>query len=361
MPLSNRSSAIYSETWISIYAEFLNQAKLAVKFVVILIAVLTILGNSLVLFATWKEKILHQSNKYFIAWLAFADLLVGIIVGPLSLKYKFFPEWRIQFSMSIHLCRFVAWMDAFPFAASIYSLTFISFDRYLKISKPLQYKSRMTTSKSLKIIFIIWFISTVIATYVAIPYSGSSKNDLVVGFFCPVDRERIEGYEIIVAITAFFVPTTVILVMYAFTFMVIRKRQKKMRNGQLGEILSNQSQKKVFLQDIKVIRMLFIVVGVFILCWCPHFIYLLVRKYHLKFIIDRINMSSSFWRNLHIIESVILILPYFNSLCNPIIYGCLDQTYKKAFKNLFHRMMCRTSLRRQQPPDEIELRRIKST
>ena len=295
MTFSNDTITIYNETWIPVYVEFLDQAaKSAVKFVVIFIAVLTILGNSLVLFTTWKEKSLHQPNKYFIACLAFADLLVGIIVGPLSLKYKLFPDWRFRFSTYIHLCRFIAWVDAFAFTASIYSLTFISFDRYLKISKPLQYKSRMTTSKSLKIIITIWFISTVIATYVAIPYSGSSKSDWVVGFFCPVDRKRIEGFEIIVAVTAFFVPTTVILVMYAFIFMVVRKRQKMLRNGQLGEIFNDQSQKSVFLQDLKVIRMLLVVVGVFILCWCPFFIYLLLRKYHPKFIINETNVSQSY-------------------------------------------------------------------
>ena len=360
MSLLNNTTT-YNETSISIILQFFDQAKSAVKFVVIFIAVLTILGNSLVLFATWREKSLHQPNKYFIACLAFADLLVGIIVGPLSFEYKIFPDVRITSLMSVHLCRFITWMDAFTLTASIYSLTFISFDRYLKISKPLQYKSRMTTSKSLKIIITVWFISTVIATYVAIPYSGSSKNDWVVGFICPVDRKRIEGFEIIVAVTAFFVLTIVILVMYAFIFMVIRKRQKNMRNGQLGEILRNQNKKTVFLQDIKVIIMLFIVVGAFILCWGPHFIYALLRKYHPDFFIHWNNTSQNYWRSFYIKESVISTLPYFNSLCNPIIYGCLDQTYKKAFKNLFHRMMCRTNSRRHQPPDEIQLRRIRIT
>ena len=219
---------------------------------------------------TWRERSLHQPSRHLIACLAFADLLVGIVVEPLR-KYKLDVDDQTQLSMSIHLCRFVAWIDAFTLAASIYSLTFISFDRYLKISQPLQYKSKMTTSRSLKIILIIWLISTAIATYVATPYTGSNEDLLTPGFFCPVDRERTKEFRISVAVTA-----VIILIMYALIFMVIHKRQKMLRNGELGKTLYNQSQRTVLFQDLKVIRMPLAVVGVFILCWCPFFCYLLL-------------------------------------------------------------------------------------
>ena len=68
----------------------------------------------------------------------------------------------------------MVWIDTLALTASVYTLMFIIFDRYLKISKPLQYRSRMTTTKSLKIIFIIWLISTAFATYAATPDSGSN-------------------------------------------------------------------------------------------------------------------------------------------------------------------------------------------
>ena len=130
--------------------EFLKQFVQAVKILLILISILIILGNTLVLLATWKERSLHQPNKYFIACLAVADLLVGIFIGPVV--YKFSPDSGSR--RNIHFCRFMVWIDTLALTASICSLMFIGFDRYLKISKPLQYRSRMTTSKSLKIIFI---------------------------------------------------------------------------------------------------------------------------------------------------------------------------------------------------------------
>ncbi|CAB4036242.1 Dopamine receptor 2, partial [Paramuricea clavata] len=55
---------------------FLHQLDLAEKNILIIFAICTILGNTLVLVATWRERSLHEPNKYFIACLAVADLLV---------------------------------------------------------------------------------------------------------------------------------------------------------------------------------------------------------------------------------------------------------------------------------------------
>ena len=79
---------------------------------------------------------LHEPNIYFIACPAVANFLVGIVICPLTL-YEHFEKCGIS---SIHLCRFWNWIDVVE-TVSIYTLTFISFDRYLKISKPFKYNS----------------------------------------------------------------------------------------------------------------------------------------------------------------------------------------------------------------------------
>jgi hypothetical protein len=183
LKLSNNTSAMYNDKsqtetsgWMDSdlinFRGLVDQLNLAQEIMYIFLAIFTILANTLVLVATWRERSLHQPNKYFISCLAVADLLVGMILAPLKV-YILNLGIESFGSMSIHLCRFMTWIDSFALAASIYTLTFIGFDRYLKISKPLQYKSRITTSKSLKIIFIIWLISTGFATYAATPHSGS--------------------------------------------------------------------------------------------------------------------------------------------------------------------------------------------
>ena len=104
---------------------------------------------------------------------------------------------------------------------------------------------------------------------------------------------------------------------------------------------------------------LLIVVGVFILCWGAFFINTLLSGWYnhpnLYDINSRSLLSYTGVGTEETAELVIVTLPYFNSLCNPVIYAFLDQTYREVFKSLFRRMMCRTSTRIRRPPNEIDL------
>ena len=324
---------------------FLERLDLSVRVILILIIIFAILGNAMVLVATWRERSLHEPNKYFVACLAVADLLVGMILVPLRL-YQLVNKENGGIT-SIHLCRFYIWLDVFLETASIYTLTFISFDRYLKISQPLQYKSRMTTSTLLKIIFIIWLIAATCATLAMFPYADSPG--ISTGVRC-IFINRI--FHTFGAISVFFLPTAVMLVMYTLIFLVAHKRQKMLRNGELGQTSNNLKQRNALLRDLKVIRMLLVVVGVFIFCWGPFFIRLMIYYYNpsVLSLSDSRTLSDIYLKTILRRIVTILALPILNSIFNPLIYACLDQKYKEAFKHLFQRMMCRPSSRRRERP-----------
>ena len=186
----NQSNEIWSNSDRMKYYEdyeFPDQLLLALKILYTLISILIITGNTLVLLVTWTDRSLHQPNKYFVACLAVADLLVGTFIGP-AIVYGLSVDYKSLHDMSIHMCRFMMLIDTLAITASVLILTFISYDRYLKISKPLKYRSRMTTSKSFKIIFIIWFMSTASATYSATPDSGLNGILISARFHCRADN-----------------------------------------------------------------------------------------------------------------------------------------------------------------------------
>ncbi|XP_028399990.1 beta-1 adrenergic receptor-like [Dendronephthya gigantea] len=334
---------------------FREQLILTEKIILIIVAICAILGNTFVLVATWRERSLHQPNKYFIACLAVADLVVGIFVAPMTAnELNFVHESRD--AKPTHTCRFMVWLDTFALTASFYILTVISFDRYLKISKPLHYRSRMTTFKLLKIISCIVLISSVYASYNASSHSGSwGILDTGTGF-CS-DAAKIDkvgkGFFTFFIIMAFFLPTIFTLAMYVRIFFIARKRQKMFRSGQLRQNSNNKNRENAFLQNMKVIRMQWAVMGVFILCWSPGFIWMLVSLYYPHLIDYDNNLQKE---NIDIFHVISNTLPIFNSLCNPVIYAWLDQTYRKAFKHLFKKIMCRPDARRHPPIVPIELR-----
>ena len=71
------------------------------------------MGNTLVLLVIWKERKIHQPNKYFIACLAVADLLVGMFIGPVKV-YRLNLDYKSRLAdISTHFCRFMHGVDRY--------------------------------------------------------------------------------------------------------------------------------------------------------------------------------------------------------------------------------------------------------
>ena len=285
-----------------------------------IIMILAILGNSMVLAATWIERYLHQPSKYFIVCLAVADLLVGIVCCPLSLYQQLNPNGM----SSIHLCRFFIWIDVATETASIYTLTFISFDRYLKISKPFKYNLLMTTSKSFIVVCVVWFVATVWATLGMFPYGG--KRGVHIDPIMRCVNDNMIYYTASVAF-AFFVPVIITLVMYVRVLCIAHKRRRMAQDGDLCQTNTVRNRRATFYEDLKNIRMLVFVMGTFVVCWGSFFILMVLRYHYPGF-----NFKNE-WATM-----IILMLPWSNSMCNPIIYACFDRKYREAFKRLYRRV-----------------------
>ncbi|XP_046845938.1 beta-1 adrenergic receptor-like [Xenia sp. Carnegie-2017] len=287
----------------------------------------TVFGNTLVLLTTWKDKRLHQPNKYFIACLAVADLLVGLFVVPVRL--------HMQLNMAdvqpLSLCQFWMLVDGFCEAASIVTLTVISVDRYFKISYPFKYRTWMDTSKSRIIIANIWLISFV-AGVISKAYFGCRNENPV--------------YLTVISVLFFFFPSITIILMYTFIFYIVHKKRKMERKGKLGQshaASQDNSRGQVLMQELKTLRMLSLVVFSFILCWGPNFSLLLISLYTPEYLSSLTQMQKAVIHNLFVV-----ILPSFNSICNPIIYACCDRKYNKAFKQFLANNMFSDFFSRQQ-------------
>ena len=312
-----------------------NSTWLATTIVLFLMIIAIIFGNVLVLVTTWLDKRLHNPSKYFVACLAFADLLVGVFSVPIRL-HLYLTDLTIL--VPINLCRFWTWIDTCCEVASIVTLTIISIDRFYKIGHPFQYRSQMLTSKSVLIITIIWLISGLHATLGLFSYDDSRGVIALAGKGCITDN------KIFITVTAaifFFLPLLILFIMYALIFHVAHTQHKRNRKGKLGRTMSSRSKNpgnKEIYQEVKTAKILLLVVSAFTVCWAPLFTIFLISSYRPDY------MPTSTHANQILGTIFIVILPSFNSLCNPIIYACFDREYNSAFKQLFHRIfMCKNS------------------
>ena len=122
------------------------------------LALATITGNLLVLLAIFlnPNHDLRSPFNYFVANLAGADLFVGIVVDPLAIVYHFSEGLYGKYPVSlnyIHIPYFIA------STASVLSLAALTLDRYLAITSPLSYRTKLNPKRALFVSMGIWAFS----------------------------------------------------------------------------------------------------------------------------------------------------------------------------------------------------------
>ena len=187
--------------------------------------------------------------------------------------------------------------------------------------------------------------------YAATPNSGSKGFIAGSGSVCrSVDISKQKRFYTFLSVSVIFLPAIVMLIMYTLIFVVAHKRQKSCELGETCSPGQHLRQRSVLRQDLKIVKMLLTVLGVFLLCWFPFIIFNVLHVHH-RNIFD----WSSYSFSVHVLFRIMFVLPQLNSLFNPFIYACLDQTYREALKHLFQRMMCKNSSIRQQQPIQLKV------
>lgn len=187
----------------------------------LIVIVMTILGNILVVASLILEKRLWKVGNIFIVNLAVSDLFVGIIVAPVAVSYELNGDWNY----GPVACDFWISMDIICCTASIVNLCVISYDRYNAITQPLRYACKRTPKRAFIFICSVWAYSICIAAPPLFGWRDKNHNE----FQCEVTKDK--GYTIYSTIGAFYFPLMVMLFSYSKVFYATIKRKKHWRPG----------------------------------------------------------------------------------------------------------------------------------
>ena len=269
------------------------QSIVAAVFVAILILV-TLFGNVLVCVSFYSFPNLRVICNYFIVSLSVADILVALLAMP----FWFIVQLNnTKWPLSPQLMLFWACIDIFCGTASIMNLTAVSVDRMLAIVTPFKYPKLLTPKRALVVILLTWLYSTAIACSRLAKWSG-------------------RGFFQFVSTVSFFLPLSIVIVMYAVIFIVVKIQVQRI--GSAGG--------KDHANEMKAAKTILVVIGAFVVCWLPFFAIVVGHANDPKFSypIEVYNMFK--W------------MEYLNSCLNPVIYTCMNRTYRRAFKRLFTRV-----------------------
>ncbi|XP_035678372.1 histamine H3 receptor-like [Branchiostoma floridae] len=346
-------------------------------------ALLTIAGNVLVIVSFILVKELRISSNYFILNLAITDFVIGVFAMPVYAPYLLSGVWKLGETF----CTIWLVIDYVDGSASVLSITLISLDRYLLVTKAIKHRAQRSLKKTVIMMVSVWIIAFLLYGPAILIWRTLSGVELPEGK-CYVGFHDNFPFLFSTALVEFFLPFTSVAVMNFATYWSIRRRGKRlrrhgaMRTSNIRGERKGKSMVKVTRktqlhlrppvakerrlsrthtfppaqQDIKnakqikrreelvervsdltkntrarekkAARALAIIVTTFAICWAPYTITMLVRSLCRSCVSDTL-FEWAFW------------MLWLNSMLNPFLYAMCHMQFREAFKKLLGPFFCR--------------------
>ncbi|XP_078572412.1 5-hydroxytryptamine receptor 1A-like isoform X2 [Branchiostoma floridae x Branchiostoma japonicum] len=188
-----------------------------------IVTLTSILGNALVLVTLTVERHLRTPANSLIGSLAVADLLVSLLVMPISASYELTQTWRLGRAM----CDIWIILDVTCCTASIMSLCIIALDRYWAITDAVKYVHKRTPKRMMVMIGVVWLLSLCISIP---PVFGWRKpEDTADPNNCLISQDH--AYTIFSTFGAFYIPLIIVLAVYYKIFRAAQARIRKRINS----------------------------------------------------------------------------------------------------------------------------------
>ncbi|XP_069076269.1 kappa-type opioid receptor [Pleurodeles waltl] len=273
-----------------------------------MVFVVGLVGNSLVMFVIIRYTKMKTATNIYIFNLAMADALVTTTMPFQSTEYLMnsWPFGNV-------LCKIVISIDYYNMFTSIFTLTMMSVDRYIAVCHPVKALDFRTPLKAKIINVCIWLLSSSVGiSAIVLGGTKTTEDTTECALQFPTPYQYWDTLmKVCVFIFAFIIPVFIITICY--TLMILRLKNVR--------LLSGSREKDRNLRRIT--RLVLVVVAVFIICWTPIHIFVLVEA--LVNVPQHTAVISIYY--------VCIALGYTNSSLNPILYAFLDENFKRCFKD----------------------------
>ena len=253
-----------------------------------LVAILVILGNSLVIAAFACFKKLRTRTNYFVIGLAAADILVGLLsipfwIATLVLIWLESVSWT---SNSLLYRAFIA-LDVFSGIASILHLLLISLERLYAIGWPV--KHRVSSRRCYMLSTSMAWCITLVAAVMFVPETNATHFP-----------------RFLVLQLCFFIPLALICITYIMIGIIVKCH-------------THHANSWNHLKERKLIMTIFFLIILFIAAWTPFIVVNIITFLCVKCFIP--SNVVYFFKLLH----------YSNSAVNPLVYSYRLPEFKRAF------------------------------
>ncbi|XP_030006945.1 arg8-vasotocin receptor-like [Sphaeramia orbicularis] len=280
-----------------------------------------VVGNLSVLLAMSKTRRKLSRMHLFMKHLSLADLVVAF--------FQVLPQlcWEITFRFygPDFLCRIVKHLQVLGMFASTYMMVMMTLDRYIAICHPLQ-TIQQPTQRAYIMIGATWACSLVLSTPQYFIFSlsevrpGSAVYDCW-GHF--IEPWGVRAYITWITAGIFLVPVVVLVFCYGFICHTIWRNLKYKTRRKSGSAAAEAAQTGILGRNsvssvttisrakLRTVKMTFVIVVAFVVCWTPFFTVQMWSVWDKTFSWDDSENTA---------VTLSALLASLNSCCNPWIY-----------------------------------------
>ncbi|XP_033127676.1 protein trapped in endoderm-1-like [Anneissia japonica] len=280
-------------------------------------------GNIFVIFAIIVTPALRTVTYFWVANLALFDLITTGFLMPFFIYSVFNNGWNL----SCELCYFLAYITLCSIGMSMTTLTSISINRYILITKSHQFYIRFTQYKYIILGVILNCTLTIVP--VLMPFYGLGEVGYNVALrHCGVIYGELDSwkFEVILLGSGLTYSVCLLTVTNYLIYKAYHESRRRVHSHTLTPGNSKSSPRRQLSQTVhhsefRVMKTVIIIVSIACFCWIPYSIALFSNKEN--------TTSIIFIRSAN-------VLIWTNATINPFLYALTSTNFKKAA----HRFFC---------------------
>ncbi|CAF1057133.1 unnamed protein product [Adineta steineri] len=185
---------------------------------------ITVFGNGLVIYAIVQERYLKSATYYYMASLACADLIVGLIVMPFAIVQVIYGD---HWPFGDTCCDLWHSIDVCASTASILDLCVIALDRYSAITNPMSYHQTFFVKRWPYSLVAVWLCSGLIS-FPAIAYWHLNPQQYKENRCLFSDDIK---YVVFSSLISFYIPLFVMIFVYIRIYRAAVKQLHAFKTG----------------------------------------------------------------------------------------------------------------------------------
>ena len=255
-------------------------------------SVFIVAANAIVCVFVLTSVRLRTYTNGFLVSLAVSDILTGGLVFPVHLSG---PDSVVASSEG--------YLIAFVLLSGVGNICLVSWDRYIAVAKPFDYK-KIVKCHFTKLIIVTWATALVISL---LPITWQTDSNVVIHkvyLFC------LMGFFVVI-------PYAGVFCAYYQIGQHLKKHRRKFRNHSATSLSSRKMK-----SEAKVTKVFLAIVIIFVLSWLPIIYMTTVASVNRP---DLVPVA---------LKEVSLLTVALSSLANPLLYAFMKEDFRREFKKV---------------------------